>query len=129
VVDHANVLLLLFDSAAFANTEKLPQARRATRDLIERVGAEKGTSPVMALWTKDDVEVPEAVRYGLSRTCEQFISSANSWRTTVAKPETIERCFVEAIRIGENAGTTLDTIEPRLSHDPFLSFRGIHVSA
>lgn len=127
VINHANVLMLLIDSAALADTEKLPQSRRATRDLIERVGAEKGKCPVMVIWTKDDIRVPEAIRDRLSRACEQFLPNAHSWRTTVTKVETIEQCIFEAIRAGETAEEMLDTIEPRLSHDPFLAFRGIHV--
>ncbi|MEW6182506.1 MAG: hypothetical protein AB1500_04915 [Bacillota bacterium] len=127
VVDHANALLLLIDSAALEDAEKLPQSRRSTRDLLERVGAEKGTCPVMVLWTKDDVDVPGAVRDGLSRTCEHFIPGASFWRTTVTKPETIQQCFVEAIHASEKAEIALDEIEPRLSHDPFLAFRGTHV--
>lgn len=129
VIQHASVLLLLIDTKALADAEKLPQTRRATRDLIERVGAEKGTCPLMVLWTKDDVSLASAIRDGLSRTCEQFVAGADSWRTTVTNPETIERCFVEAFRIGENAGATIDPVEPRFSHDPFLAFRGIHVNA
>lgn len=127
VVKHANTILLLIDSDALADAEKLPQTRRATRDLIERVGAEKGECSAMVLWTKDDVEVPENVREGLSSTCKQFLPNEKTWRTTVTNPETIERCFVEAIRMSEDTITSFDVIEPRLSTDPFLAFRGIHV--
>lgn len=129
VIDHSNTLLLLVDTDALADAEKLPQARRATRDLIERVGAEKGSCPVMVVWTKDDVDAPSDICEGLSRTCEQFIPDASSWQTTVSKPETIERCIAEAICSGEKSERFFDTIEPRLSNDPFLAFRGIHVSA
>ena len=39
VFQHADVLILLADSHALAASETLPQARRALRDLVERVGA------------------------------------------------------------------------------------------
>jgi hypothetical protein len=129
VVDHANVLLLLVDNAALADEEKLPQARRDARDLIERVGAEKGKCPVIVVWTKDDVDVPTAIRDSLSRTREQFLPHAISQRTSIIKPETIEHCFVEAIRVGSIGEMTVNAIEPCLSNDPFLAFRGIHVGA
>ena len=127
VVEHANVLLLLVDSASLADEKSLPQSRRATRDLIERVGAEKGTCPVMVVWTKDDIPVPGGVRDGISCTCEQFLPDAIHLKATYTKPDTIEQCVVEAIRAAENAEVAIDTIEPRLSLDPFLSFRGRHV--
>lgn len=129
VVNHANALLLLVDTAALADAKKLPQARRDTRDLMERVGAEKGECPVIVVWTKDDVDVAVAVRESVSRTLGQFLPHAISERTSIMRPETIERCFTEAIRVASIDNITINAIEPRLSKDPFLAFRGLHVRA
>ena len=83
----------------------------------------------MVLWTKDDVDIPETVRGGLSQACEQFLPNASHWRTTVTKPESIEQCFVEAITASSNDRRSFETVEPRYTHDPFLAFRGSHVEA
>lgn len=129
VVEHSSVLLPLIDSDALADPARLPQVRRATRDLIERIGSTAGGSPVMVLWTKDDVEIPEAVRDGLARACEQFLPNASHWRATVKKPDSIEYCFVQAIAAASNDGRAFETVEPRLARDPFLAFRESHVGA
>lgn len=129
VIDHSDVLLLLIDSAALADSEKLPQSRRATRDLIERVGAECARCPVIVVWTKDDVPVPDGTRIALERACGEYLPRAERFQTTIETPETIERCFGMAICAAERPRTSVDTAEPRQSRDPFLAFRGIYVNA
>lgn len=126
VIQHSDVLLLLIDSDALANSEKLPVTRRATRDLIERVAAH-AMSPVAVVWTKDDVDVPEPVRRTLQNTCDGFLPQAAVLRTTVKAPETIEACFERALTTATARVTPSQLKEPRLSDDPFLAFRGIHV--
>lgn len=127
VIEHSDVLLVLVDSEALANTEKLPQTRRATRDLIERVGAEAKHRNIIMVWTKDDIKIPEATRIAVSRSCGEFLPDAIPLKTTVATPETIAACFARAIRQAENTRVSLNNVEPRLSHDPFLAYRGWHV--
>lgn len=126
VIDHANILLTLIDCEALSDARKLPQARHATRDLLERIGAENRNCPVMVLWTKDDVDVPDKVRESILLSCEQFLPRTVHMRTTVEKPESIEKCFTEAISTGSNYNLPLEILEPRNSKDPFLSFRGTH---
>jgi hypothetical protein len=128
VVEHSDVLLLLIDSAALADSVKLPQTRRATRDLIERLAARGGHQPLLVVWTKDDIPVPEPAREGLERACSRFMPSAETWKTTVERPATIEECFVRALVASERSDSAFDVIEPRQSTDPFLAFRGIHVN-
>ncbi len=128
VIDHSDVLLLLIDSAALANSDKLPQTRRATRDLIDRVAAESGQRPLIVVWTKDDVTIPELTQSGLERACAEYLPWAETFRTSVNAPETIEKCFAIAISAAERVDTSFNVSEPRQSRDPFLAFRGIHVN-
>ena len=127
VVQHSDALLLLIDSGALADIEKLPATRRATRDLIERISAD-AMSPVAVVWTKNDVDVPDAVMQALQSTCMSFLPQAPVLQTTVNKPETIEACFEWALATATFGGTTLLFKEPRLSDEPFLAFRGTHVN-
>lgn len=127
VIEHSDTLLLLIDSDALADTKKLPAARRATRDLIEQVAA-RAISPVAVVWTKDDVDVPDLAVRALQSTCKTFLSQAENLRTTVQKPETIVACFEMALATATSRVKPSPLKEPRLSDDPFLAFRGIHVS-
>lgn len=127
VVERASALLVLIDSGALANSETMPQTRRATRDLIERVGAEVGTIPVTVLWAKADLQIPQSVREALTRTCEQFLPGVAARETAVIRPESIEHCFSDVITVASNSQPPMVLPEPRLSHDPFLAFRGMHV--
>ncbi len=128
VIEHSDVFLLLIDSAALTDPEKLPKARRATRDLVERVGAESAHRPVIVVWTKDDVTVAGVARHGVERACSEFLPRADKSKTTVKAPETIEKCFVRALFAAEHAHPASRLVEPRQSRDPFLAFRGIHVN-
>ncbi|MNY25014.1 hypothetical protein D3C86_1587650 [compost metagenome] len=129
VVEHSDVLLVLVDSAGLADADKLPQTRRATRDLIERVGAEAKDRSVIVVWTKEDIEIPEATHDGLARACGEFLSNAAMLKTTVGIPDTIATCFAHAFRHAERVSTLGGAVEPQLSRDPFLAFRGIHVNS
>ena len=85
-------------------------------------------SPVAVVWTKNDVDVPDAVMQALQSTCMSFLPQAPVLQTTVNKPETIEACFEWALATATFGGTTLLFKEPRLSDEPFLAFRGTHVN-
>lgn len=50
VIERADALLLLVDSGALSHGERLPAARRATRDLMERVGAQASCRTAV-VWT------------------------------------------------------------------------------
>ena len=129
VIEHSNVLLLLIDSEGLADIDQLPRTRRVTRDLIERVAAESTHVPVVVVWTKDDFDVPTIARNGLDRACTEFLSHADTCRTTTNVPETIEQCFVRALQTaGSDDAAWAVTDAPR-SSEPFLAFRGIHVNA
>lgn len=126
VVHHSDVLMLLVDSDALGDKEKLPVSRRATRDLIERIAADAKSS-IAVVWTKDDVDVPDPVQQALQSTCMSFLPQAHVLRTTVNAPETIEACFEWALATATLSVTTPPFKELRLSDDPFLAFRGPHV--
>ena len=127
VIEHADALIMLIDSAALADPKKLPHTRRATRDLLERIGAVVPHLPMAVVWTKEDVQAPDQVRSALERTCGEFVPHAAMLRTTVNKPETIAKCFMDMITAAESSVSKADTSEPALSVDPFLAFRGIYV--
>lgn len=126
VVQHSDALLVLIDSGALADIDKLPATRRATRDLIERIAAH-ATSPTTVVWAKDDVDVPEATARALESACVSFLPQAAVLRTTVKEPQTIEACFDRALATATSSATTSPLKEPRLSNVPFLAFRGYHV--
>ncbi len=128
VIEHSDVLLLLIDSAALADADKLPKARQASRDLIERLAA-KGRCNLAVVWTKDDVMVPTVARESVQRACTDFIPGAPVLKTTVELPATIEACFVRALTIARSTTAAGEPIEPQLSDDPFLAFRGINVDS
>ena len=128
VVQHSDVLLLLVDSAGLADSARLPVTRRVTRDLIERVGAESRV-PVIVVWTKDDIEVPEVARIGIERACRAYVPRTQTLKTTIDTPETIEQSFVRALLSDKKNDVNYEVREERKSHDPFLAFRGIHVNS
>lgn len=125
VIERADAILLLVDSGALSDDEKLPVARRATRDLMERVGAQISCRRAV-VWTKDDITVPGAVAKAIEAASGEFMPSAQTLRTTISSPRSIEGCFAWAIEAATSrAALQLDT-EPRLSTDPFLALRRSH---
>ena len=127
VIEHSNVILLLVDSSALANEETLPQARRATRDLTERVGALASHIPLGFTWTKTDVEPSAVTRDTIERARSQFAPTSKIWRTTIEAPATIAEVLSQAIDIGARQTDLPMLDEPRCDGDPFLAFRGFHV--
>lgn len=122
VVENADALLLLVDSGALSDREKLPGTRRATRDLMERVGAQTSCR-IAAVWTKNDIAVTDAVVNTIETASGTFIPAAQTMRTTIKAPETIEACFAWAIEAATARLSMQIELEPRLSHDPFLALR------
>ena len=127
VIEHSDVLVLLIDSAGLADNERLPRTRRVTLDLIERVAAEASV-PVVVVWTKEDVVVPDLAGNTFEAALREFLPQAKVMRTTTERPETIEQCFVRSLFLVEGSNATCDVMETPKSEDPFLGFRGIHVN-
>ncbi len=125
VIEKADALLLLVDTGALADGGKLPSTRRATRDLMERVGAQASCTTAV-VWTKDDIEVTETVAATIENASSEFLSSARSMRTTIETPQTIEACFGWAIDAATRRSPLEIGAEPRLSNDPFLALRRSH---
>jgi Double-GTPase 2 len=125
VIEHSDALLLLIDSAALADVQKLPNTRRVTRNLIERVGAVVNPQfQLTIVWTKDDVSIPPVSLENLQKSCDDFLPNTNVCRTTITKPETIVQCFVDILSVADKSIPRNNLVEPRLSNDPFLAFRG-----
>lgn len=122
VIERADALLLLVDTGALSDREKLPAARRATRDLMERVGAQTSCRTAI-VWTKDDIKAADAVIKTLVTTSRAFMPAAETIRTTVYDPETIKACFAWAIEAATDRLPMQIEPEPRLSLDPFLALR------
>ena len=127
VIEHSDVLVLLIDSGGLADTHTLPLTRRVTRDLIERVAAETRV-PVAIVWTKDDVEIPEAAQRTIAQSYIEHLPRSQTMKTTIEKPETIEQCFVRVLLIADASHGAFDVCEPRNSSDPFVAFRATHVN-
>ena len=127
VIDHSDVLVLLVDSAGLADARTLPVTRRLTYDLIERVAAESSV-PVVVVWTKDDVEVPDLARSCMDRACKEFLPKSQTLKTTTATPESIDETFAHVLCVGDTRNGAFDVCETRRSTNPFLAFRGIHVN-
>ncbi len=127
IIEHADTLLMLIDSAALADPKKLPNSRRETRDLLERIGAITPELPMAVIWTKEDVKVPPKARETIEYACGEFVPHAKTFGTTFFKPETIAKCFKDMISANKNTTLKADICEPVLSSDPFLAFRGVYV--
>lgn len=127
VIEHADALLMLIDSAALADPKKLPRTRRASRELLERIGAVAPHLPMTVVWTKEDVQVSTQVRKVLERACAEFVPHADTLGTTVNTPETIASCFIRVLSAAQNSTSKAKKSEPVLSNDPFLAFRGFYV--
>ena len=126
VVEHADALLLLVDSGALADPQKLPSVRRATRDLVERVAAVSDV-PVTVVWTKNDVAVPDVARQAVERACAHLLENAATAMTTVRLPESVADCFSEAVAAAV-VSVPIAVADGPLSKDPFLAYRGLHVT-
>tara|TARA_R110002012_G_scaffold178236_2_gene343247 strand:- start:5404 stop:6366 length:963 start_codon:yes stop_codon:yes gene_type:complete len=122
VIERADALLLLVDTGALSDHEKLPATRRATRDLMERVGAQTSCRTAV-VWTKDDVAAADAVTNIIEAASFEFMPTAQTMRTTIKEPETIEACFVWAIEAATAKLPVQIDPELRLSQDPFLALR------
>ena len=127
VIEHANVILLLVDSSALSNEKTLPQARLATRDLTERVGALASHVPLGFTWTKTDVAPSTVTRATIERARSQFAPTSEVWETTTDIPSTIAKVLSQAINLGANWAGLEKLHEPRLHDEPFLAFRGNYV--
>ena len=127
VIQHSDVLLLLADRGALSNAETLPKARRATRELTERVGAVSPHIHLIFTWTKKDLEPPEAAWKAVETSRLQFASHSEVFETTTKKLETIAQVFSHAIALGEPQRRHSPLNEPRVSDEPFLAIRGHHV--
>ena len=123
IIRNADALLVLIDSDALADVGRLPATRRATRDLIERVAAQ-ASCPVTLVWAKADVEVSQPVTAALQSHYMTYLLLAEVLHTTIKNPNTIAACFERALAKATSRTNISPFIEPRLSGDPFLSFRG-----
>ena len=125
VVAHASVIVLLIDSSALANEDTLPQARRATRDLTERVGAATSDVPLGFTWAKSDVALDGRIRETIEHARSEFAPRSEVWETTTAAPETIAAMLSEAIDRGVRPPRGTATLrERRRDAAPFHAFRG-----
>ena len=127
VIEHSDVILLLVDSSALSNEQTLPQARRETRDITERVGALASRVPLGFTWTKTDVALSAATREPIERARSQFAPTSEIWQTTTENPSTIAKVLSQAIDFGTNQPSLQKLHEPRFDDDPFLAFRRNYV--
>lgn len=125
VIERADALLLLVDTGALSDRDLLPATRRATRDLMERVGAHT-SSRTAVVWTKDDITVADTVTVTMETASSEFMPDAVTMRTTTKNPNTIEACFAWAIDEATSSLTRKVELEPRFSHDSFLALRRPH---
>ncbi|WP_368422187.1 hypothetical protein [Marinobacter sp.] len=122
VIERADALLLLVDTGALSDGKKLPASRRATRDLMEQVGA-KTSCRTAVVWTKDDVSTAGTVTKAIETASGEFMPAAQTMRTTVKDPATIEACFEWAVEAAIAKSPMQIEPEPRLSQEPFLALR------
>jgi hypothetical protein len=125
VIERASVLLLLVDSAALADLEHRPVARRATRDLMERIGA-VAAHPTLLVWAKHDVPLDDEARRPILDAFTTFLKEPPPIATSVDSPKTIEACFVKALDLAVREPTPSIPVEPRTADDPFLNYRAPH---
>ncbi|RCV89828.1 hypothetical protein DU505_09595 [Billgrantia montanilacus] len=89
---------------------------------MERVGAQASCRTAV-VWTKDDVAAPDAVTKMIETASGEFMPAAQTMRTTIKDPDTIEACFAWAIEAATAKFPMQIEQEPRLSHDPFQALR------
>lgn len=127
VFKYSNSLLLLTDQDALSSNELLPQARRNTRNLIERIGAVAPHIPLGFIWTKIDISLPSGIKKTIENSRIQYTPYSHVFETTTTKPETIAQTLFKIIALGEEQHFKVKISEPIFSSDPFLSYRGHHV--
>jgi len=125
VIRHSDVLLLMVDSHALADSAKLPEARRSIRDFIDRVAANV-TYPVSVVWTKSDIPIPVTVEKNIADAIDQVLPNAHTVRTTTTTATSIEACFAWSIDAADSSQSLPFLAETKMSSDPFLSFRSEH---
>lgn len=122
VIQNANIVLLLIDSGALSDRAKVPAARRATRDLIDRVAADF-SGPVAAVWTKSDLTALDPARKSVETYLELALPEADRYKTRVDEAETIVTAIEETLD-KVFANRQLDRItELAISSEPFLALR------
>ena len=124
VVQHSHVILLLADRSALSNEATLPQARRAARDLTERLGARASHASIGFTWTKTDVDLPASIHEMIERARSLFVPDSEIWGTTIERPSTIARTFSQAIDLAKAPAALPRLCAPRIGHAPFVAFRG-----
>lgn len=127
IIEHSDVLLLLIDQDALANDNTLPQARRNTRDLIERVGAVVSDQPIGFSWTKTDIKITSGIKRTLEQSRDQFAPHSVVLGTTITKPRTIATTLSKIINLGEKRQEKGKLIDSILSSEPFLAMRNYDV--
>jgi hypothetical protein len=129
VIQHSDILLILADCDALANPETLPRARQATRDITERVGALAPTIPLIFIWAKVDRALKPSIKDSLEINRLQFAPHSTVRETTIKDLDSIAAMFSQGIDLGESQRSHAPQLEPRISSEPFLSFRGYYVGS
>jgi hypothetical protein len=129
IIEQADAILLLLDSAALHDPVKLPDARRKSRDLIDRISATILSKPSVVVWTKSDIKVAQHTLTVLQQLISELMPQSPVLQTTIHQPETIIQCFLKVLSLVERHASYAPIVEERLSNDSFLAFRGTHKNA
>lgn len=125
VVRRADAFLVLADCERLSG-ENRGAARRATRELVERLGNHIGKRPCAVVWAKDDCVVPDGIRSAIRTAVQQQLPHAIEMGTSVQRPESFVGVLDAVLRANWLPAPCAPIREPVIEHQPFSAFRGFH---
>ena len=82
LADCSDIFLVIADSQALAGPQRGP-ARRATIDLLRRVGGELQGRPAALVWTKSDIPVPEEIETAVRDAAKRSLVNHAEFRVSM----------------------------------------------
>jgi|HubBroStandDraft_5_1064220.scaffolds.fasta_scaffold02294_4 hypothetical protein len=128
VAAHADLFLVFVDCAALAGDSR-GEARVITRQILQRVVAERQSRPLILVWSKCDVQIAPEMRDSILEMLEgitPFSEVALSVKPLPPKDEVAEHRFLELLDALADIPTSreADVIPVGTVGDFFLEFRG-----
>lgn len=122
---HADAFMVFADCERLSGSQ-CGNARRETRQLIERLSNSALREPVLLIWAKSDCLPDEAVQSAVRTTLNQRIPHAREFSTSVKDLKTLSDALAEVIGRVWYAPVTASVSEPVINAQPFFAYRSHH---